>query len=429
MLAADVEAEPDSATRRALRAARATVRIELPPNFGRPGSPLSAGLPSEPMTIQARAVRAQPAAAVSSASPLRSTLASKPWLWTAAGVLLAIVGISIWLWPRSGSLVVTALGPGNRAVDDVTIFVDGTPLCLNMPLPCRIEGLSSGPHALRAEAPGLATADEATVDIEAGEEATFNLDLVATEAPQVQAGGLRMAAAPDRELTLYVDGKRVGKLPREVFGLSGGKHWLKLDPEDGSPAIEKSVTIIPGEVIDVAPAPAKRDKALVTIQLSPDSEGASVTLNDAFLLDFPAELELEPETEHRIEATKPGFEDYQLDLQIEAGESEKLVEIDLKPLKAASPKRAKPRRARKATAAAKAPASSVDATQGLLNISSVPPSQIILNGRPLGGTPKNGIVVPGDSLQTIVFVHPKMGRRRAQKFVPAGKERTVAIRF
>jgi len=37
--------------------------------------------------------------------------------------------------------------------------------------------------------------------------------------------------------------------------------------------------------------------------------------------------------------------------------------------------------------------------------------------------------VPGDSLQTIVFVHPKMGRRRAQKFVPAGKERTVSIRF
>src|SRR6185369_9181004 len=77
--------------------------------------------------------------------------------------------------------------------------------------------------------------------------------------------------------------------------------------------------------------------------------------------------------------------------------------------------------------AASAPA--IDPTQGLLNISSVPPSQIILNGRPLGSTPKTAVVVPGDSLQTIVFVHPKMGRRRAQKFVPAGKERTVSIRF
>ena len=95
----------------------------------------------------------------------------------------------------------------------------------------------------------------------------------------------------------------------------------------------------------------------------------------------------------------------------------------------APPVRQPPAAAAAPKAAATAPAQLADSTQGLLNISSVPPSQIILNGRPLGSTPKTGISVPGDSLQTIVFVHPKMGRRRAQKFVPAGKERTVSIRF
>jgi serine/threonine-protein kinase len=185
-------------------------------------------------------------------------------------------------------------------------------------------------------------------------------------------------------------------------------------------------------MIEVAPTAAKRDKALVTIRLSPGSEGASVTLDDAFLLDFPAELELEPKSVHTLSASKPGYEDFSMDVQVEEGESEKLIEVSLSPLDGTTPpRRSRPKAARKPSSAAKAApaAASGDATQGLLNISSVPPSQIILNGRPLGSTPKMGIAVPGDSLQTIVFVHPKMGRRRAQKFVPAGKQRTVSIRF
>jgi serine/threonine-protein kinase len=179
------------------------------------------------------------------------------------------------------------------------------------------------------------------------------------------------------------------------------------------------------------PTAAKRDKALVTIRLSPESEGASVTLDDAFLLDFPAELELDPKSAHTLSATKPGYEDFSAQVQLGEGESEKLIEVALTRLDGAdAPKRAKAKVARKPAAPKAASTNPVaDATQGLLNISSVPPSQIILNGRPLGSTPKTGIPVPGDSLQTIVFVHPKMGRRRAQKFVPAGKERTVSIRF
>jgi hypothetical protein len=185
--------------------------------------------------------------------------------------------------------------------------------------------------------------------------------------------------------------------------------------------------------VDVEPRPAKRDKALVTIRLSRGSEGALVTFDDAFLLDFPAELELEPNTSHTLSASKPGHEDLSMEVVLAPGETEKLIEVSLSPAEGSSPARkSRPKAAKKP--ASKAPATTAatalaDSTQGLLNISSVPPSQIILNGRPLGSTPKTGINVPGDSLQTIVFVHPKMGRRRAQKFVPAGKERTVSIRF
>ncbi len=428
MLAADVEAEPDSSARRAQRASRATVRIELPPDFGRPGAPVPAGLYSSADHLPA------PGAGIGINLPKLpvpqrlESLKSKKSLWIVVGALFAVAVLVLALRPRSGSLVVTASGPGNRAVEQVQIFIDDHPPQLCATSPCRIEPLSPGLHTLRATATDLASQAEETVEITAGQEAIYNINLLGTE-PAIKAGGLRIAAA-ETDLTLYVDGKRVGKLPQELSGLSGGKHWIKLDAEDGSPAIEKAVVILPGETVDVEPSAAKRDKALVTISLSPGSEGASVTLDDAFLLDFPAELELEPQSVHVLSASKPGYEDFSVEVQVEEGESEKLIEVALTPLDGShNVRRARAKSARKAAPAKAASGAMGDATQGLLNINSDPPSQIILNGRPLGNTPKTAIAVPGDSLQTIVFVHPTMGRRRAQKFVPAGKQRTVAIRF
>jgi serine/threonine-protein kinase len=371
MLGQDVEAEPDSAAqRRAQRAARETVRLELPAGFGRPGSPLLRGLGQ----------------GTSTALPLpepeihfrgQALKRLMPWAFLALAVLGLCVVLA--LRPRAGSLVVTALGTGHRAVDRVQIFVDGAPLCDSSP--CRISGLSAGNHQLRASAPGLSSGPDQTVEILSGEESAANIELSPLEKPASSA-----AVAADSR-------------------------------------------------------PAKRDKVVVTIRLSPESEGASVNFDDAFLLDFPAELELEPHTTHTLSASKPGYEDLALHLDL-GDDPEQQIEVALTPLE--SVKRVRPRPAPASAAAASTaaaarkpaaashPAASTpaaDPTQGLLNISSVPPSQIILNGRPLGSTPKTAVVVPGDSLQTIVFVHPKMGRRRAQKFVPAGKERTVSIRF
>jgi hypothetical protein len=423
MLGADVEAEPDSATlRRAQRAARATVRIELPEGFGRPGSPLFQGLSAR------GAATALPLP--DSRSGRRGATRKQMLTWAIGGLVVLALCLAFVLRPRSGSLVVTALGAGHRAVESVQIFVDGASLCDSSP--CRISGLAAGNHQLRASAPGLSSGSEQVVEISAGEEAAANIELSAVE-PEARAGSLRVAAG-EKELTLFVDDRRVGKLPQTVSGLPSGKHWLKLDAEDGSPLIEKSVSVSPGETVDVDAKPSKRDKVVVTIRLNPESEGASVTFDDAFLLDFPAELELDPHSTHTLSATKPGFEDFALHLEL-GEEAEKQVEVALTPLEG-SAHHARPRPPALAPAVHKpAPVSkpagtpAVDPTQGLLNISSVPPSQIILNGRPLGTTPKTAVVVPGDSLQTIVFVHPKMGRRRAQKFVPAGKERTVSIRF
>jgi serine/threonine-protein kinase len=66
--------------------------------------------------------------------------------------------------------------------------------------------------------------------------------------------------------------------------------------------------------------------------------------------------------------------------------------------------------------------------QGLLNINSIPVSTVILDGRPIGSTPKLGVkVAPGS--HTVVFVHPQHGRKTSTVTVTAGGTATAAVRF
>jgi serine/threonine-protein kinase len=65
---------------------------------------------------------------------------------------------------------------------------------------------------------------------------------------------------------------------------------------------------------------------------------------------------------------------------------------------------------------------------GTLNINSIPVSNVILDGRPLGTTPKTGISVTAGN-HTVVFVHAEHGRKVRSVNVPAGGSATAAVRF
>lgn len=82
-----------------------------------------------------------------------------------------------------------------------------------------------------------------------------------------------------------------------------------------------------------------------------------------------------------------------------------------------------------AAAIAKAAAQSAPAAgNGTLNINSVPVSKIILDGRPLGQTPKVGVsVAPGP--HTVVFVNPEKGRKVVTVNVRAGATSMALTRF
>jgi len=63
-----------------------------------------------------------------------------------------------------------------------------------------------------------------------------------------------------------------------------------------------------------------------------------------------------------------------------------------------------------------------------LSLNSIPIANVVLDGRPLGSTPKLGVAVtPGRHV--VVFVHSELGRRVQSVNVPAGGRETVAVRF
>jgi len=66
--------------------------------------------------------------------------------------------------------------------------------------------------------------------------------------------------------------------------------------------------------------------------------------------------------------------------------------------------------------------------QGTLNVNSIPVSNAILDGRPLGSTPKMGLSVAAGA-HTVVFVHPEHGRKVVAVTVEAGQTAIAATRF
>lgn len=89
---------------------------------------------------------------------------------------------------------------------------------------------------------------------------------------------------------------------------------------------------------------------------------------------------------------------------------------------------AKPVVAKTGDTKAPAAAKPEPAAQGTLNINSIPRANVVVNGRPMGMTPVMGLsVAPGP--QTVVFVHPELGRKVGSANVQAGGSATIAVRF
>lgn len=365
--------------------------------------------------------------------PMTATLSSEPspyarskrtMLLGAAAAVVVVVGLVFALLPGQGSLVVTVAGPGNKAVPDVAIFVDGVKRCDKSP--CQVKDLAAGTHLVRVTAPGYEQTADQGVKIEAGDEAVHNVQLT-------RAGGTGLTIrAEGRGLKLFVDDKEIGPLPQELPDLTPGEHTVRIDGGERYETFERRVTIEAGQLLALEPK-LKVKKGLATIKPGMNSEDARVVLVSGNerrpVPQLPLAVDIPVDKGYRIVATKRGFQDFEQKLEFEDGQAERTFVIDLTPATtetAAPPEPAPQYQARVSSPAPAAPAAP-KATTGTLTLNSVPPSNVILDGRPLGPTPKSASVSPGT--HTVIFVHAEHGRKAKSVTVGAGKTVPVTVKF
>lgn len=364
--------------------------------------------------------------------------------------LLVVLGLVAFLFfPRAGQLKIDVRSKNGGQVDKAEIFVDGQKRCDTAP--CVISDLESGPKIIKVIAPGAAPVS-ATEIVEGGREKVVMISLEGSAstsgsetAAQTSGAGLK-ASSPADNVKLYVDGEDKGLLPVDLKNLPVGKHTLRFEGGPDYERLEQTVDLASGETRDLGAIKLKVLKGHLTLELV--TEGASVTLvsqqgdkkvekkvPDALWKSPPVKLDVpDPSEAWKLVATKKGYEDWSQELSFGDGKSEKTIRIELseqgKPV-AAAPAPGPAPGPGPGPAPTPTPAATPDkpaSGNGTLNINSIPVSKVVLDGKPLGSTPKVGVSVSAGS-HTVTFIHPEHGKKSVTVTVKAGETKTAAVKF
>ena len=342
------------------------------------------------------------------------------------GLIAAVVLLVL---PSKGSLVVTVAGPGNKAVDAVEVFVDGAKRCGTSP--CRVSALKAGTHMVKVVAAGYEQTADQAVAVEKNTEAVLNVTLSRAS----EGTGIKVAAKGSG-LRLSIDGKDVGPLPQELKDMTPGDHTIKIAGSDRYEPFEEHVTVTPDQMQVVEPK-LKVIKGLARIVPGDGARGAKVLLVSGHerrpIPKLPIKIDIQTDKAWSIIATRKGYEAYKQKITFEDGAAERTFKIDMVEAGSAPASHhgghvASTGGHHETTTHHKEHGSSAPAGKGKLNINSIPVSSVILDGRPLGTTPKVGVSVSPGS-HTVVFVHPEYGRKVRSVSVSAGGTATAAVRF
>lgn len=384
-----------------------------PPPMSRPSAPI----PSPPVIAMPTGHRFTDS---SPASVPPAPASKMPLIIGAAAAVALGVALFLILRPSTGGLVVTVAGPGSRPLSGVEVLVDGKVVCTSSP--CSLTDLRAGTHMVQARAEGYSQTAETAVLVTGGDDAVHNIRLA-----QSSGTGLRVTGT-GAGLRLHVDGQEVGPLPQELKKMAPGEHSIKISSEHFEPW-QKTVTVTEEQLEQIEVPKLKVIKGLAIIKAGENAKGARVVLESdgdrRVLPSLPMNLHINTDKPHKLLATRRGFQPYEQELVFEDGQAEKTFEVTLRREAEEESTSRVVRRSRPAPD----PGGSETSTTGqaLLNINSIPASQILLDGRPVGRTPLIGVKVSAGP-HTVVFVHEG---DRATKSVnaAAGKTSTVVHRF
>jgi serine/threonine-protein kinase len=433
-----------------------------------------------PVTARSEATAVRPRAALVSEGmpPAQASGGSKIGIVLSVLALVAVVAIAVFMFlPKKGGLKIDIQANSGAPVGKAEIFVDGKKECDTTP--CVVSELSPGPKTIKVIAPEFAPVQPVTATVEAGKDVPVTVTVESSGAPaqapsaaMATVTGLKIiAATPNAKL--FVDGTDKGTLPVELKDLAPGAHKLRFEAGDRYEKLEQSVDVESGKLKEIGPIKLKVLKGQVALELA--TEGAQVKLVDQKKVERkvpegewkkqPVKIELDPNGGWKIVATKKGFDDFSQELTFDDGVAEKSIRISLSETGKASDTSAavtgsisENSASGSATGSAsgsatgsasgsatgsasgstasdpkaggdtKGPAVAPAGGNGTLNINSIPVSKVVLDGRPLGSTPKVGVSVPAGS-HTVIFIHPEKGKQTVTVTVKAGETKTAAVKF
>jgi len=403
--------------------------------------PASLGLPTPPKALAStRIVPQDDRGAVTSIiqTPQFRPKKRSRFLLGFVGALIA-AGAAFYFTQRGGRVAVFVSGPTGQPLSSLSIAIDGVQKCNASP--CNVE-LEKGVHSVKASADGYLPQEQGAT-LHPGEESAINFKLEKTS----DGTGLKVGGKQDG-VELFVDGKEIGPLPQDVMDISPGPHKITLKGSDRYEAETRTINIDDNQVKDLGQVALKVLRGLATFDVR--TAGVKVTLASGKdrrqLTDFSQPVEIETSKNWTIEASKTGYEELKQPIVFE-DRAEKTFVIALQelpkpgggavaaptPRPAPEPRPAPPERPapEPRPAPPERPAPEPDTAGGgncTLNFNSIPVSNVVFDGRPLGGTPKLGFSASPGS-HTVIFVNADEGKKVTSVTCKAGETKTVAVRL
>lgn len=340
---------------------------------------------------------------------------------------LATVLILRAILPGKGSVVVSAVGVNGVPVSNAQVLVDGLPAC--SPAPCAAK-LREGRHVVTVSAAGYKAAAERSVDVAPGSEANVQVALTPVAGTGSASLHVRVQA---RGLRVYLDGEDRGEAPLSLGGLEPTEHTIRLAGSPFYAPFEQKLTLEPNANFTLSPSLVPRQAAIV-ITAGPAADGARIEVlgskEPKLVTELPARIEVPLLGSYTVRASRTGYQTLELPVRFAEGEFEKQVRIGLSPDKDKAAEKDKARELPVVLEDAPAtppPVAPAPAGQGSLSVSSVPPVNVIVDGRPLGAAPKKLQLPAGN--HTVVFVHPTLGRKSVSVKVEPGKDATASVKY
>lgn len=255
-----------------------------------------------------------------------------------------------------------------------------------------------------------------------------SLALAVFDAPQASAG-LAVNVHGARPHVL-VDGHDRGTAPLRLVGLEPGAHLVSIVDPAYAP-YSQSVMLHADQVSTIEP-PLTFVRGAIRLSGGDEADGAEVEIIGANesreVQRLPATIEVAP-GEYRIRAVREGFAPFETTAVLSAASPRVELHVALTPSSVAPVAAPSPEKPAELalTPSPKRQEGASAAGLGSLDITSSPPSSVVLDGRPLGKGSRVVPIAPG--LHTVVFVHPEHGRMLLNVNVSPGQTTSASADF